>query len=124
VKLSNNFILKEWYETKMPTGRKVCSLFVADCSKPQEHICLEHLKRFTKNLPSNQLGKFLQLMTGSDIIVGSNITVHFVEISGLNRRPFFRTCGPTLELPSTYETYNELAEEITNVINNPKGDTV
>ena len=121
VRFPTAFNMKEWYSKKIPTGRKVASLFKADCKNLQEGECLEHLKRFTKNLNTTQLAKFLQILTGSDIILVESIDITFSKINGLARSPFFRTCGPTMELPSTYETYNELAEEFHNIINNPKG---
>jgi len=55
-------------------------------------------------------------MTGADIITVDKIDVSFVDISGIKRRPIFRTCGPTLELPSTYNSYNELVVEFSQIL--------
>ena len=50
------------------------------------------------------------LLTGSNVIVCETISVTFTTLDGSTRRPIVHTCGPTLELPSTYQCYNELAE--------------
>eukprot|EP00794_Sanderia_malayensis_P012616 gene12616-13905_t len=53
-----------------------------------------------------------------------NITVSFIDLqsdpvqSGKGRRPIVRRCGPVLELPSTYLSYNKLSEEFTELLNN------
>jgi len=38
-------------------------------------------------------------------------------LRGAGRRPIIRTCGPILELPSTYQSYSELAEGFSSLIN-------
>lgn len=55
-------------------------------------------------------------MTGADTITVEKIIITFVEVSGVKRQPIFRTCGPTLELPNTYNCYNELAEEFSHIL--------
>ena len=45
-----------------------------------------------------------------------NIRVSFVDLVGVARRPVVHTCGPLLELPSTYHSYNELADEFNCVV--------
>jgi len=111
--------LQSIYELKTPSGRKVINLYDCTPVSPQEHLCFEHLKKFTKNLSQDNLPKFLKLMTGADIITVNIITVEFSKLSGVCRRPIFRTCGPTLELPNTYNNYNELAEEIMELLKHP-----
>ena len=45
---------------------------------------------------------------------------HIVQFNkvrkGLGRAPIAHTCGPVLELPSTYCSYNELRGEFTNLL--------
>ena len=50
------------------------------------------------------------LLRGSNVIVCETISVTFTTLDGSTRPPIVHTCGPTLELPSTYQCYNELAE--------------
>ena len=59
----------------------------------------------------------MQVLTRSNIIVSETITVTFTTLDGTARRPVVHTCGPSLELPSTYQCYNELAEEFTALLN-------
>jgi hypothetical protein len=46
--------------------------------------------------------------------------VTFSVLEGAGRRPIIiiiRTCGPIIELPSTCQSYSELAEEFSSLIN-------
>ena len=43
-----------------------------------------------------------------------------MKSEGLALRPIARTCGPVLELPSTYTNFVELREEFTNIMNKDK----
>ena len=45
----------------------------------------------------------------------SSINVTFTKMEGAARRPMVHTCAPTLELPSTYQTFNELSEEFSSL---------
>ena len=59
---------------------------------------------------------FLKFVTGSDVMVLQTISVSFNPVEGIMRTPIAHTCGPILELPSKYQSYNELAEEFTNIL--------
>jgi hypothetical protein len=120
VKFPNLFLLglKQMYTSKIASGRRIVGLFSAsNLTSPQDTICFEHLKTYTRNLSQDQLEKLLRLMTGSDVITVDKITIEFVNVSGIKRFPVFRTCGPTLQLPNTYQCYNELAEEFSELLN-------
>ena len=109
--------LVEMYDHKKPTSRKVVKLLDASPRTEAEHTCLDHVKRYIRSLEGNSLNQFLAFVTGSDVIVCDKISVAFVELFGAFRRPVVHTCGPLLELPSTYQSYTELAEEFNSVIN-------
>ena len=64
------------------------------------------------------LAAFLQFLTGSDIITVEKIELSFNATDGIARGIVVHTCGPAVELPSTYQTYNELSEELTNTLTN------
>lgn len=108
--------LKELYDSKRPTAKKINNLFRAEPSSEAERQSLEHLKRFVKTLEGKALAKFLHFCTGSDVITCDHIEVSFSSLEGFQRRPVVRTCIPMLELPTTYESYPALAEEFTNVM--------
>lgn len=109
--------LLQFYDSKKSTAKKVLKLLIAEASTDAERQSFEHLKRYIRSLDKNMLPVFLQFVTGSDI-VGSNIPVSFTDLVGTMRRPVAHTCGPQLELPSTYGSYNELAEEFSNILQN------
>ena len=60
---------------------------------------------------------FFSFLTGSNAITCESILVTFSILEGAGHRPIIRTCGPIIELPSTYQSYSELAEEFSSVIN-------
>lgn len=108
--------LINFYNAKKPSSKKVIKLLSANPQSPPEQNSFDHFKRYIKNLEGNALGNFLQFLTGSDIIVCDTISVTFTALDGMARRPVVHTCGPTLELPTTYQSYNELAEEFTSIV--------
>ena len=58
-----------------------------------------------------QLKRFIIFTTGSDLMVCDSLKLNFVKVDGLARRPVAHTCGPGLELPTTYQSFPELREE-------------
>lgn len=52
-----------------------------------------------------------------DIMVDKKIEVTFIKCEGLSARPIAHTCGPLLEIPSTYANYAELREDFMNILN-------
>lgn len=61
---------------------------------------------------------FLRFVTGSSALVVDEIKVTFNGLSGLTRRPITHTCSSTLELPVSYATYLEFAEEFDSILTN------
>ena len=108
--------LQHLYDEKRPTARKVIHLLKGEPTNDAERSCFDHLKRYIRSLPCNLLHIFLQFLTGSDMIAVEHIQISFNQLDGLSRRPVARTCVPLLELPSTYQSYNELAEEFGNLL--------
>ena len=53
----------------------------------------------------------------SDVITRESISLTFTLLDGPGRRPINRFCGPTPEQPSTYESYSELTEELSSLVN-------
>ena len=45
-----------------------------------------------------------------------SLEVTFVNVDGLSRRPIAHTCTPSLVLPSTYQSFNELSEEFSSLL--------
>ncbi len=107
-----------FYESKKPSPKKVVKLFIGAPSNDAERQAFDHLKRYVKNLSEDTLKLFLQFTTGSDLLVTDSITVSFTSIDGAARRPIAHTCGPVLEVPCTYLSFNELVEEFSSIMSN------
>ena len=106
------------YEEKRPTSKRVIKLLKADPCSNAEGECFDHLKRYIKSLGESQLSGLLQFVTGCNIITVDEICVTFTEAVGISRCIVAHTCGPLLELPSTFQTYNELSEEFSKILAN------
>ena len=105
------------YERTFPTAKKVLSLLEYDCHYDNDRECIGYLKRYIKGLDQSMLKKFLKFFTGCDVIIVKEIPVAFViDGSEFSRRPVAHTCGPLLELPSTYRNFPELRSEFTNIL--------
>ena len=108
--------LRSMYEEKTVSPKKVLKLLSAQPGNDAERESFDHLKRFVKSLTDGALSAFLQFTTGSDIIICDSLEVTFVSVDGLARRPIAHTCTPSLELPSTYQSFNELSEEFSSLL--------
>ena len=108
--------LENLYDIKRPTAKKILKLINSKPETEQERQCLDHLKKYIRSLQGNSLSLFLQFITGSDIITCESIEVAFKVLEGTVRRPIAHTCGPLLEIPSTYQSYNELSEEFSEML--------
>ena len=80
-----------------------------------ESQCLDYLETFIRSLDAPALGTFLKFTTGSDI-QPECLEVSLTSMDDYLWRPIAHTCGPLLELPKTYRSYSELAEEFTSLL--------
>ena len=95
------------------TAKKIVKLIKSEPVTDQERQCLDHFKKHDiRSLQGSSLSVFLQFITGSDIISCDSIEVTFSALDGTSRRPVARTCGPLLEIPSSYQSYNEEFSEL------------
>ena len=94
--------IDEIYLKLEPTTRKVLQLLKDEPTSSDERAVLGYLKRFIWGLEVTQLKRFLVFTTGSDLMVCDRLDINFVKVDGLGRRPIARTCGPCLELPTTW----------------------
>ena len=78
--------------------KKIIKLLDAKPESASERECFEHLKRYIKNLSC------------------SSINGTFTKMEGAARRPLVNTCAPALELPCTYQSFNELSEEFSSLL--------
>ena len=100
-----------------PTPRKIIKILVSNPVTESERECLKFFERFIRGLESKQIGILMRFITCSEVIAVENIEVTFTQMEGTLRRPISHTCGPVLELPSTYSNFCELREEFQNIVN-------
>ena len=108
--------IQTMYDAKKPTARKVIRLLQCTPSNKEESNALAYLKQVIKGLDDSMLKKFLRYFTGADMICTPKIEISFNRMLGLTRAPQAHTCGPLIELPSTYNSYPELRREITSLL--------
>ena len=113
--------LQQLYVKSAVSAKIVVGLLQTNPATDAERASFQHMKRFIKSLECKDLGILLTLMTGSDVISVISIEVSYVALAGFLRRPTFRSCGPLLELPSTYDSYSQLSKEVSSTSSNAKG---
>jgi hypothetical protein len=108
--------LHEFYDTIRPTTKKVLHNLSAQPNTDAERDAYKFLQRYIRGLDESKLLQFLKFTTASDIMVAKPLEVHFVKVEGVSSRPIAHTCGPVLELPSTYSNFVELREQFNNIL--------
>ena len=104
------------YESLKPTNKKVLQLLVAEPTTGGERDALKFLQRYVRGLETANLLHFLHFTTGADVLIVKSITVSFVKRDGIYKTPVLHTCGPVLELPSTYQDFCESREVFNNIL--------
>lgn len=108
--------MKKLYEDIKPTTRKVIKMITACPANSAENQSLQFLLQYIRGLDERGLRKLMRFLTGSDIICVKDIQVTFTSLEGLARRPVAHTCGPTVELPSTYNSYPVFRAEMEAIL--------
>lgn len=108
--------VQNMYEEKKPTTKKLLKLLNAIPKTQAESQSYRFLQQYIRGLDDVGLRKMLRFVTGSDVVCVNQIEILFTSLEGLARRPVSHTCGPVLELPSTYLSYPELRVEMDNVL--------
>ena len=98
----------------MPSAKKTARMLQSQPENEAESQCLDYLKKFIRSLDAPALGTFLKFNTSD--IQPERLEVSFTSMDGYLQRPIVHTCGPLLELPRTYRSYSELAEEFTSLL--------
>ncbi|XP_071832423.1 uncharacterized protein [Apostichopus japonicus] len=109
--------LRELYKNMMPTSQKVISRIKVpqDISEGQ-HVVFSYLKKYIRSLEKDKLQKFLRFWTGADVLSFPQLNVSFNLLDGFARRPVAHTCSQCLELPTTYESYIDMKNELNQVL--------
>ena len=105
------------YDTLKPTNKKVLEKLVAQPNTDGERDAMKFLQRYIRGLDNAKLVQFLRFTTASDVMISNQIEIAFTKLEGAACRPISHTCGPLLELPSTYSNFVELREQFNNILN-------
>ena len=106
----------EFFSLRTPTARKVLRVINCNPSSHAKRQCFDFLKKFIRSLDASALETFSKFITGSNNMPSSSGI--FSSTDGYACRPIAHTCGQHLELPHTYQSYGELAEEFTLLLRN------
>ena len=82
-----------------------------DIVDPNQEQVFGYLQQYIGNMKLDEVRLFLRFTTGSSVCMSKRIEVRFNNLSGLARRPISHTCSCVLELPSSYETFEDFAHE-------------
>ena len=104
------------YEKLQPSVQKVLALLKASPVTKEQSDSLKYMQRFVRGRNKDQLKHLLRFLTGSDMLCVSSIEVTFVVRHGVGRVPTAHTCGPVLELPSTYVSYPDFRNEWESIL--------
>ena len=104
------------YDTLKPTTKKVLEILSAQPNTEVDQDVFKFLQHYIRGLDNTKLIQFLRFTTASDILVTNKLEVAFSKLEGLGCTPIAHTCGPVLELPSTYANFVELMEQFNNIL--------
>ena len=101
-----------FFDKVTPFNKNILKLLKSNPKVDLEKEILIYFGQHIKGLDDPSLRKLVQFLTGSDVIVVDKIDIAFYNPSNeFCRRPNSHTCGPCLELPTSYNNFFELREE-------------
>ena len=109
--------ITKFFEKLLATPKRIIGLIEAKPSSESEKDRLGYLKQYIRGLDQSLLKKFLKFVSGSDLVTFTKINVSFtVPANEFQRLPIVHTCGPLIEVPSTYNNFCELREDFSNIL--------
>ena len=116
-KFTNPDDLHYLYQTLEATNKKAIFCIIASPQNEEESECLQYFKKYIRSLDTVMLKHLLCFLIGAEILVVEGINLTFKKNeSKFTRRPIAHTCGPCLELPSTYSNLCELREDFLDIL--------
>lgn len=85
---------------------------------PSKMRVYRFLTQFICTMHENELSNFLRFTTGSSVCSANPLYLSWNGTTGVLRVPISHSCSRTLELSTTYSTYEQFAEEFGNVLKN------
>lgn len=101
-------------QKQRPTADKVveCLVPAEEHLSDEEENALYLFKEFISSMSGDLLVDFLLFCTGS-VHQPEQVKVSFTGLCGVKRRPIAHTCSNLLELPTTYNSFQEFRREFT-----------
>ena len=84
-----------------------------ECMNPNQERVFLYLGQIIGNMQKDEVRRFV---TSSAVCSTNAIQVTFNMLTGLARRPITHTCSYTLEIPATYQSYQEYASDLKAVL--------
>jgi len=98
--------LLNMYAQKKPNTKKILKLLQAGIENEAQNKAFSYLKQYIRSLDLVMLGKFLRFVRELINIAVPQIEIAFTKPqSAAARHPVAHTCGPLLEIPTTYPSY-------------------
>ena len=110
--------IEDMFQPKKPTAKRILNILVATPTTAEESKALGILQQFIRAQNDESLQKLLRFFTGADTMCVDEIDISFVTLAGFGRRIIAHTCGPTIELSSTYQCYPEFRKALENQLSN------
>eukprot|EP00794_Sanderia_malayensis_P020825 gene20825-22869_t len=109
--------MEAFFNNARPTTKKILGILDVNPSTDGERDALKFLQRYIRGLGSKAMLQFLRFTTAMDIVVDNiKLEISFIRSEGLGSRSIAHTCGPLLELPSTYTNFVDLRKEFNNIL--------
>ena len=109
--------ITKFHEKLLATSKGIIGLIEAMPSNESEKDSVGYLKQYIRKLDQSLLKKFLKFVSGSDLVTFTKINVSLtVPANEFPGRPIVHTCGPLIEVPSTYNNFCELREDFSNIL--------
>ncbi len=107
------------YNTLGASPRKVLDMLSEPVfENERETRIFGYLQDYIAHMKQEEVIRFLRFTTGSSVMISEKLVITFNSLSGFTRRPIAHTCGCTLELSSSYTTYNEFETEFNAILSN------
>lgn len=94
---------------RLPSEEEVCSGLA-------ERRVFGFLKKYVKEGDAKLLAKLCRFITGADVLTTDSVSVEFNHSAGFCRCFVGHTCTNTLEVPVSYENYQDFRSELTELL--------
>lgn len=112
--------LNEIYEKRIPNAKNMLRIINIDdigSMEPEDSVAVGYLKKFIRQSNEGTLANLCRWVTGAFVITCEHIQISFNKTVGLGRTFTAHTCGCVLDVPVTYDSYQEFRHELQSLLN-------